>query len=86
MLGNLHVRFGVGAGGKSPRPTPHGINGAKICEFDAADFDAPRYDREKVAQLLGREGMIGLEVHSGGQDRRATGAVLRWRNIYVREL
>jgi hypothetical protein len=24
MLGNLHVRFGVGAGGVTPRPTPRG--------------------------------------------------------------
>ncbi len=73
-------RFKIRCEGKYPRITTW-INGVKICEFDTATLKAPNYDREVAAKLLGRAGRIGLEVHSGDQNRWATGAVARWKNI-----
>lgn len=78
-------RFKVRCEGNYPKITTW-INGVKICKFDTATLQAPNYDSEKTAQLLGREGLIGFEVHSGDQNRWATGAVSRWKNIEVREL
>ncbi len=62
------------------------INGVHMCEFDAATLDAPNYDKDRVAALLGDRGHIALEVHNGDQIRWATGAVCRWKNIRIREL
>jgi hypothetical protein len=66
------------------------VNGAKIAELDAATLQAPNYDREAVAKLLGRQGHIALEVHDSGpdlwmgQDRWLPGHVCRWRNLRIR--
>jgi hypothetical protein len=68
------------------------VNGLKICELDAAKITTPGYDAEAVAARLGRSGHIAFEVHDVnlknplGQDRWATGAVCRWRNISITEL
>src|SRR5690606_4344378 len=59
------------------------INGTKVMEFDASTFEHPRYDRDQVAETLGSEGLIALQVH-GGADRWPTGAATRWRNIRIR--
>ena len=58
------------------------INGLKICELDSAKIETPGYDAEAVAQLLGRAGHIGFEVHDVdlknplGQDRWGIGGGL----------
>jgi len=68
------------------------VNGAKIAELDAVTLQAPNYDREAVAKLLGRRGHIALEVHDSGddlwmgQDRWLPGHVCRYRNIMVKRL
>lgn len=65
------------------------INGVKMCEVDTGSLVWPTYDREAVAALLGRSGHIALEVHHNdpglGEGRWAPGAVVRFRNIAVRE-
>lgn len=68
------------------------VNGAKIAELDAATLQAPNYDREAAAKLLGRQGHIALEVHDSGpdlwmgKDRWLPGHVCRWRNIRIRTM
>jgi hypothetical protein len=62
------------------------INGVKICEFDTGTLKGHRYDREKTAKLLGREGRIAFEVHAGTEVRWAKDALCRWKNIYLYEL
>lgn len=68
------------------------VNGLEICELDTAKIATPGYDAEAVFSRLGRAGHIGFEVHDVdlknplGQDRWATGAVCRWRNISITEL
>jgi Domain of Unknown Function (DUF1080). len=75
--------------GKYPHLTTW-VNGAKIAELDAATLQAPNYDREAAAKLLGRQGHIALEVHDSGpdlwmgKDRWLPGHVCRWRNIRIR--
>jgi hypothetical protein len=70
-------------GGRYPTITTY-INGLKVGVFDAATSDAEKYDREKVAELLGEKGSIAVQVHGGGS--YPPGAKCRWRNIRVREL
>lgn len=41
--------------GQPPRITTW-INGLKITEFDGASYDGPGYDKQRVGQVLGREG------------------------------
>jgi len=68
------------------------VNGSRIAELDAATLQAPNYDREAVAKLLGRRGHIALEVHDNpdtlwmGRDRWLPGHVCRYRNIRIRRL
>ncbi|MCA9248387.1 MAG: DUF1080 domain-containing protein [Planctomycetales bacterium] len=57
------------------------INGAKVSEFDAKTFDHPQYDPQQVAETLGEQGHIALQVH-GGQGW-PEGAKCRWRNIRI---
>jgi hypothetical protein len=70
--------------GKHPRITTW-INGVKICEFDGETFVHPKYDKEKVAQALGREGSIAVQVH-GGKGAWPAGAKCRWKNIRLKPL
>jgi hypothetical protein len=77
--------FRVRCVGKYPLITTW-INGAKICEFDAATFKAEGYDRDAALKLLGDRGHIALEVHDGDEARWAKGAVSRWRNIKLKPL
>ncbi len=68
------------------------VNGLKIAELDLADIEWPNYDAEAVAEMLGRDGHISLEVHNNGrndrqgQERWWPGAQVRWKNIYIKEL
>ena len=60
------------------------INGVKVCEFDAARFEHPRYDKQKVQKLLGPRGHIAVQVHGG--KGWPVGAKCRWRNIKIKIL
>ena len=60
------------------------INGQKVCAFDAASFDHPRYDRKTVRDLLGREGHIAVQVHGG--KGWPIGKKCRWRNIRIKRI
>lgn len=68
------------------------VNGLKICELDTAKITTLGFDAEAVFARIGRAGHIGFEVHDVnlknplGQDRWATGAVCRWRNVTITEL
>lgn len=70
-------------GGKFPKITTS-INGLEVGVFDAATSTAAKYDRDKVAELLGEKGSIAVQVHGGGS--YPAGKKCRWRNIRVREL
>ena len=61
------------------------INDTQVCEFNAATFEHPRYDRERVRETLGRQGSIGVQVH-GGANLWPVGAKCRWKNIKIRTL
>ncbi len=60
------------------------INGEKICEFNAASYKGPGFDRDKVAGTLGSEGSIAVQVHGGGGWPK--GAKCHWRNIRIKAL
>ncbi|MDR1800053.1 MAG: DUF1080 domain-containing protein [Bifidobacteriaceae bacterium] len=67
------------------------LNGLKLYQVDTAAITGfPLYDRDQVLALLGRQGHIALEVHDNdpgmGEARWAPGAVVRWRNLVIREL
>jgi len=60
------------------------INGIKINEFHGETFSGERYDKKKVAQQLGSEGRIAVQVHGGKGWPK--GAKCRWKNIKVKVL
>jgi 3-keto-disaccharide hydrolase len=68
------------------------VNGMKIAMLDMSAVEWKNYDAEACAKLQGGKGHISLEVHNNnfthglGKDRWWPGAVVRWKNIYVREL
>ncbi len=70
-------------GGKYPKITTW-INDLKVSEFDAATYDGPGYDKEKVAATLGTEGSIAVQVHGGKGWPK--GAFCRWKNIKIKPL
>jgi 3-keto-disaccharide hydrolase len=69
--------------GKNARLTTW-INGQKICEFDGASSTATRYDKDKVAEQLGAEGSIVVQVHGG--KNWPTGGKCRWKYIRIKPL
>jgi len=60
------------------------INGVKTSEFDGTTFDGKGYDKAKIAQTLGDEGSIAVQVHGGKS--WPDGAKCRWKNIRVKLL
>jgi len=70
--------------GKYPRITTW-INNVKIADFDGETCPSPLYKKEMLAETLGREGHIALQIH-GGKGYWKEGAKCRWRNIRVKEL
>ncbi|MEM9480052.1 MAG: DUF1080 domain-containing protein [Verrucomicrobiota bacterium] len=68
------------------------VNGVKISVLEMSTIDWENYDAEACAEMLGRRGHISLEVHNSnlnhwlGKDRWWPGAVVRWKNIFIREL
>ena len=77
--------------GRIPKLTTW-VNGLKIAVLDMKAIEWENYDAEACAKLQGRKGHISLEVHNNnfnhwlGNDRWWPGAVVRWKNIYIREL
>jgi hypothetical protein len=69
--------------GKYPRITTW-INNVKIAEFDGETCPSPLYKKEMLAESLGREGHIGLQVHGGKGWKE--GSKCRWKNIRIKEL
>ena len=69
--------------GKYPTITTW-INGVKISSFDGEKFSHPRYNKEKIAQTLGAEGSIAVQVHGGRGWPK--GAKCRWKNIKIKPL
>jgi hypothetical protein len=63
------------------------VNGVKLYELDTASMQHPNYDRDAVAEMLGREGHLALEVHDNdpkmGRDRWGETSVVRWRNFAI---
>ncbi|MEM9017608.1 MAG: DUF1549 domain-containing protein, partial [Verrucomicrobiota bacterium] len=68
------------------------VNGVKISVLEMSTADWENYDAEACAELLGRKGHISLEVHNSnlnhwlGKSRWWPGSVVRWKNIFIREL
>ena len=68
------------------------VNDMKIAVLDVNEIEWENYDKEACAKMLGRKGHISLEVHNNnfnhwlGKDRWWPGAVVRWKNIFIREL
>jgi len=60
------------------------INKRKVSEFDGTSFQGAGYDAQKVANQLGNQGRIAVQVHGGKGWPR--GAKCRWRNIRVKPL
>lgn len=69
--------------GKYPRVNVW-INGLHLCDWDGATCTLPGYDRERVFNILGRSGSIGLQVHGGKS--WPDGAQVHWRKLRVTEL
>jgi dienelactone hydrolase len=60
------------------------LNGVKVSEFDGNTFEHSKYNQRKVAELLGEEGRIAVQVHGGKS--WPNGAKCRWKNIKVKRL
>ncbi|MEX2561179.1 MAG: family 16 glycoside hydrolase, partial [Pirellulales bacterium] len=69
--------------GQPPKITTW-INDVKISQFDGERFEAPNYDKTQVAETLGSEGSIAVQVHGGTGWPK--GAKCRWKNIKIRHL
>jgi hypothetical protein len=61
------------------------INGAQVSVFDGNTFQSEQYDKQFVAELLGPEGSIAVQVH-GGVGAWPEGTKCRWRNIRIKKL
>ena len=70
--------------GKYPRITTW-LNKVMIMDFDGETCPSPLYKKEKLTEMLGREGHIGLQIH-GGIGAWKEGALGRWKNIRIKEL
>lgn len=77
--------------GRIPKLTTW-VNGLKIAVLDMNAIEWDNYDKEACAQMMGRKGHISLEVHNSnfnhwlGKSRWWPGAVVRWKNIFIKEL
>ena len=70
--------------GKYPQITTW-INDLKVCHWNGETCPLPGYDKERVFNILGREGSIALQIH-GGKNMWPVGKVCRWRNIFIKRL
>ncbi|HEV3022436.1 MAG TPA: DUF1080 domain-containing protein [Pirellulales bacterium] len=60
------------------------INGVKVSVFDGKTFQAENYDAAQIAETLGREGSIAVQVHGG--NGWPEGAKCRWKNVKIKVL
>ena len=60
------------------------LNGEKVSEFDADTYEERRYDKAKVTRVLGDEGSVAFQVHSG--PHWPEGLKCRWKNIRIKPL
>jgi hypothetical protein len=70
--------------GKYPQITTW-VNDLKVCHWNGETCALPEYNKERVFEILGREGCIGLQIH-GGKAMWPVGTVCRWRNIRIQRL
>jgi hypothetical protein len=68
----------------SPAKVGTWINGQKVIEWDGTKYADPKYDAQKVIDVLGDEGSIAVQVHGGKS--WPVGAKCRWKNIKVKVL
>lgn len=61
------------------------INGLPVSTFDGTTFAGPNYNADAVAEALGAEGSIAVQIH-GGTGAWPVGAKCRWRNIRIRPI
>ena len=57
----------------------------RICIFNGETCTLRGYDKERVLETPGRDGMIGLQVHEGLKSW-PKGTVCHWKNIWIKEL
>ena len=70
--------------GRYPKITTW-INNVKIMEFCGETCPSPLYRKDFVAEMLGTEGHIGIQIH-GGKTAWREGSLGRWKNIRIKEL
>ncbi len=70
--------------GKYPQITTW-LNDLKVCHWNGETCTLPEYDKERVFNILEREGSIGLQIH-GGKAMWPKGTVCCWRNIRIQRL
>ena len=56
-----------------------------VRQFNGETCPLPDYNKEKVAEVLGREGSIGLQIHKGAK-MWPPGTKCRWRNLRIKRL
>jgi len=70
--------------GKYPQITTW-VNDLKVCHWNGETCPLPEYNKERVSEILGREGSIGLQIH-GGKEAWPAGTKCRWRNVVIKRL
>lgn len=60
------------------------LNGVKVNQFDGTTFVQDRYDKKKVAEIIGDRGSVAVQVHGG--KGWPNGAKCRWKNIKIKRL
>jgi hypothetical protein len=61
------------------------VNDLKVCHWNGETCPLPDYNKERVFEILGREGSIGLQIH-GGKAMWPVGTKCRWRNLVIKRL
>ena len=80
--GHWGVEDGVLLGEQDPPGSGNG--GLLLSDEKFGDFDL-QLDKERVLEILGREGSIGLQIH-GGKNAWPAGTKCRWRNLIIKRL
>ena len=69
--------------GKYPQITTW-VNDLKVCHWNGETCPLPEYHKEHVAELLGREGSIALQIHGGAKMWPVGKLCRRRRNISIK--
>jgi hypothetical protein len=62
----------------------HGSKPPLVCHWNGETCPLPEYDKERVFNLLGRDGAIGLQVQGG--KGWSPGDKCRWRKLRIKGL